>query len=140
MSYRVHIAWAGFELTTLVVIGTDCICRYKSNYHMITTTTAFETMLGMYRSRKWRQRQANKKSLAKSSVTFLIAVSWPRYSWNIVESGVKKTPLTDQNTILLHRISQWCKLYIRFVLLHKFLLSRTSHSICIISSIILHVG
>jgi hypothetical protein len=22
--YRVHLAWAGFELTTLVVIGTDC--------------------------------------------------------------------------------------------------------------------
>ena len=27
---------SGFERTTLVVIGTDC----KSNYHMITTTTA----------------------------------------------------------------------------------------------------
>ena len=25
MLYRVHIAWVGFELTTLVVIGTDCI-------------------------------------------------------------------------------------------------------------------
>jgi hypothetical protein len=28
----------GFELTTLVVIGTDCIGSYKSNYHTITTT------------------------------------------------------------------------------------------------------
>ena len=28
--------WLGFELTTLVVIGTDCIG--KSNYHTITTT------------------------------------------------------------------------------------------------------
>jgi len=25
MLYRVHLAWAGFELTTLVVIGTDCL-------------------------------------------------------------------------------------------------------------------
>ena len=25
MLYRVHLAWAGFELTTLVVLGTDCI-------------------------------------------------------------------------------------------------------------------
>jgi hypothetical protein len=33
--YRVHLAWEGFELTTLVVIGTDCIDSYKSNYHMI---------------------------------------------------------------------------------------------------------
>jgi len=38
--YRVHLALAGFELTTLVVIGTDCKGSYKSNYHMITTATA----------------------------------------------------------------------------------------------------
>ena len=38
--YRVHLTWVGFELTTLVVIGTDCIGNYKSNNHTITTTTA----------------------------------------------------------------------------------------------------
>jgi hypothetical protein len=43
MFYR---AWAGFELTTLMVIGTDCTstfcvhCSYNSNYHTITTTTS----------------------------------------------------------------------------------------------------
>jgi ABC-type sulfate transport system permease subunit len=31
--YRVHLPWVGFELITLVVIGTDCIGSYKSNYH-----------------------------------------------------------------------------------------------------------
>jgi len=36
--------WAGFELTTLVVIGTDCTCSCKSNYHMITTTTASQVI------------------------------------------------------------------------------------------------
>jgi hypothetical protein len=40
---RVNLAWAGFELTTLVVIGTDCIGSYKSNYHMITTTLPLYT-------------------------------------------------------------------------------------------------
>ena len=40
MLNQVHIAWAGFKHTTLVVIGTDCIGSYKSNYHTITTTTA----------------------------------------------------------------------------------------------------
>ena len=30
--YQVHLTWAGFELTTLVVIGTDCISSCKSNY------------------------------------------------------------------------------------------------------------
>ena len=39
MLYRVHLAWAGFKLTTLVVTGTDCICSHKSNYHTITTMT-----------------------------------------------------------------------------------------------------
>ena len=40
MLYRVHLAGAGFELTTLVMIDTDYIRSYKSNYHMINTTTA----------------------------------------------------------------------------------------------------
>ena len=35
---RVHLIWAGFELTMLVVIGTDCVASYKSNYHIITAT------------------------------------------------------------------------------------------------------
>ena len=37
MLYRVHLAWAGFKLTTLVVRGTDSIGSYKSNYHTIMT-------------------------------------------------------------------------------------------------------
>ena len=40
MMYRVHLTRAGFELTTLLEIGTDYICSCKSNYHMIMTTTA----------------------------------------------------------------------------------------------------
>ena len=36
MLYRVHLAWAGFELTPLVVINTDCMGSCKSNYHTIT--------------------------------------------------------------------------------------------------------
>ena len=39
MLYRVHLAWAGFEHTTLVVIDTDCTGSNKSNYHTITNMT-----------------------------------------------------------------------------------------------------
>jgi len=39
MLYRVHLAMNGFELTMLLVIGTDCTSSCKSNYHTITTTT-----------------------------------------------------------------------------------------------------
>jgi len=37
MLHRIHLASAGFELTTLVAIGTDCIGSCKSNYHTIMT-------------------------------------------------------------------------------------------------------
>jgi hypothetical protein len=33
-------SWSRFELTTSVVIGTDCIDSSKSNYHTITAMTA----------------------------------------------------------------------------------------------------
>jgi hypothetical protein len=39
MLHRVHLALAGFELITFVVIGTVCIDIHKSNCHTITTTT-----------------------------------------------------------------------------------------------------
>jgi hypothetical protein len=39
MLYWVHLVWVGLELTTLMVVGTDCIGSCKSNYHIITTTT-----------------------------------------------------------------------------------------------------
>ena len=37
--YRAHLACAGFELTTLVVIVTDFKGSLKSNYQTITATT-----------------------------------------------------------------------------------------------------
>jgi hypothetical protein len=38
--YRIHLAWGLFYLTKLVVIGTDCIGSYKSNYQATTTAPA----------------------------------------------------------------------------------------------------
>ena len=35
--YTTDLPQMGFELTTLVVIGTDCISSCKSNYHSFTT-------------------------------------------------------------------------------------------------------
>jgi hypothetical protein len=40
MLYHVHLARAGFEHTALVVICTDCIISYQSNYNTTTTTTS----------------------------------------------------------------------------------------------------
>jgi len=41
MLYRVHLAMSAIRTRNEVVIGTDCIGSCKSNYHTITTTTAF---------------------------------------------------------------------------------------------------
>ena len=41
MLHRVHLTRAGLEITTLVVIGADCIGNCKSNYHTITATWLF---------------------------------------------------------------------------------------------------
>jgi hypothetical protein len=38
MLYQVHLAWAEFEFTTVMLIGTDWIGKYI--YHTITTTAA----------------------------------------------------------------------------------------------------
>ena len=42
-----------FELSTLVVIGTDCIGSSKSNYHTITTTTVPVLFLCLFGSLKF---------------------------------------------------------------------------------------
>jgi len=44
LSHNVVHLTTGFELTILVVIGTDCTCNCKSNYHTITTTTTLQNL------------------------------------------------------------------------------------------------
>ena len=48
MLYRVHLAWVGFELTALIVIRTDCLDIYKSNYHTTTTALWMAVMIGIF--------------------------------------------------------------------------------------------
>ena len=42
--YQIHLACAGFKLTSLGVIGTDCIGSYKSYYNTITATTVSSSL------------------------------------------------------------------------------------------------
>jgi len=47
--YRVHLAWAGFELTTLVVIGTVCLIdSCKSNFNTTSVYVIFYWYLFTY--------------------------------------------------------------------------------------------
>jgi hypothetical protein len=42
------LPWSRCELTTSVVIGTDCKGSCKSNYHTITATTTPGYSIGIY--------------------------------------------------------------------------------------------
>jgi len=45
MLYWIHLAMSGIQITTLVVIGTDCTGSCKSNYHTIMTMTARQLVI-----------------------------------------------------------------------------------------------
>jgi hypothetical protein len=84
MLYRIRLAWAGFELTTLVVIGSDCTGSCKFNSHMITTTTVrpivkfyilFQTVRGNMLKRSAMQSFKNRtfnKQLLQINIWWLI--------------------------------------------------------------------
>ena len=76
MLHRVHLTCAGFELTTSVVIDTDCIGNCKSNYHTITTTTT-PYIKGMFHQKRF---------LTKSVTVFVLQ--------SIVDGLWRKTLLT----------------------------------------------
>jgi hypothetical protein len=69
MLYRVHIVWAAFELTTLVVIYTDCIDSCKSNYHTITIMK-----VNWYKFKYFLQQQStslfNEKTMFEQNITY----------------------------------------------------------------------
>jgi hypothetical protein len=71
--YRVHLTWARFELTTLVVIGTDCIgCNTnKSNYYTNMTSTVPILLL-----------KAQKLSI------FHLNLWYQHQCWNIIASAI----------------------------------------------------
>ena len=80
--YRVHLAWAGFELTMLVVIVTDCTSRCKSKDHIITTTTAAYCWLtlivrnnALYKSTSSKYKQHNIYRFSNYSCRYLVELA-----------------------------------------------------------------
>ena len=61
----------GFEPTTLVVIGTDGISSYKSNYHAITTSAP--TIFQLYRVGQYYDRPATR--------------DWQTWSYNVIANA-----------------------------------------------------
>ena len=78
MLYRVHLVWAGFELTTLVVISTDCIHvgSYKSNYHTIMTTTSLKMQCTRYMHNMGLKQHGSSEHVASRDHEFPSDAMW----------------------------------------------------------------
>ena len=95
MLYRVHLAIVGWELTTLVVLGTDCIGSCKSNYHMITTMMALiHSGMSLLLKYYWY--------LMPPSTMFLFIIAVPRYIWNTASWSIL---LIEETWVLIE--NQW---------------------------------
>ena len=82
MLYQVHLACAGFELTTLVVIGTDCIGSYKSNYHTMTAPEQLDVGIGVKKNLKLRSHYTSYcliQVVTKASVTVCRCKLWEQF-------------------------------------------------------------
>ena len=73
MLYQGHLAWVGFELTMLVVIGTNCIGRCTFNCHTITPMT--ETYIRL-------------KQTMNNQIKFLGDTTSDTFSFTDVVSGI----------------------------------------------------
>jgi hypothetical protein len=76
MLYRVHLAWAVIELTTLVVIATDCISSYTSNYHTVTTTSVNNDFKTLHRKLTIEKEEIHRNSQGKLGCSGRVDSSW----------------------------------------------------------------
>ena len=96
--------WTGFELTTLVVIGTDCTGTCKSNYHTITTMTGLS--MDMHKN----VYQSNLKKIILHRNRYIkmdIFHKYPSQAWYIcfitLDSGYHSEQLLNKYSITNHR-------------------------------------
>jgi hypothetical protein len=89
-------AWTGFELTTLVVIGTDCMGSHKSNY---LTITAMTTPYGKSNGLRvvWWQMILLVFLIQKTVQLFIFSIfwlwAWRRALWKLFQKSVVHTRL-----------------------------------------------
>jgi hypothetical protein len=69
---------SGFDLTTLVVIGTDCTGSCKSNFRMITTTT---TPLSYYVG--WQIKWCVRSVIEKKYYIYFFSITLRTNGWHL---------------------------------------------------------
>ena len=100
--------WTGLELTTLVVIGTDCVGSYKSNYHAITTTTAPRfTFMHLLKQSLWMHIY----QIIGSILSFFLCIRSGNNCMKTLTADFDPTALSPYDEILagqLHDADQQC--------------------------------
>jgi hypothetical protein len=109
MLYRVHLSWVGFELTTLVVIGTGCIGSSKSYYHMTMTTTAPSQgaglpIMSLKEYRLWLWCLTPLSVIQEISNAMLLKICFWKSSNNFVFKVAHWVVLILERTLKNHRI------------------------------------
>ena len=98
--------WARFELTTSVVIGTDCIGSCKSSYHTITVTTAPYINMQQFSVRKFKNTSVKHVIIQKvTSWDHLIA-----HIFLLVVSGdtlIPKFPAQMSHIVIYKTVYPW---------------------------------
>ena len=118
------LPWTRFELKTSVVIGTDCTCSCKSNYHTITITTVLPFLMVNLKISFYISRVVKYKSACLPRTKFPFRM----YIWFSVRFKAKKTCKCT-------KVSCYCWLYI-FFSLNLFALTKWYIYICIICTLI----
>ena len=89
--------WSKFELTTSVVIGTDCIGSCKSNYHAITATTLILKIICQFDVRHIRMWQIKAiTSVVKVSMNSITSITGLAVILVIISVS------TDKSAVLLY--------------------------------------
>ena len=110
MLYQVLPTWVGFELTTSVVIGTDCIGSRKSNHLTITTrTTLIRIWFVVRKFQRFREKECFFWHTLINMIKSL-AMYWTFFTYNYI----LKTHVAIDNFVL-----NADKYYGQWIVLHQ---------------------
>jgi hypothetical protein len=100
--------WSKFELTTSVMIGTDCIGSCKSTYHTITTTTAPPLRISRFGKKDYHEKHL----IYSLNGYFLI---WVVFLFMFVERDFPKDILSVRVSYTNHKLSNQNVVFIGYM-------------------------
>jgi hypothetical protein len=115
--WSVHLVWKGFELTTLVVIGTECIGSYKSNHHTIMATTAPSWCLHLRSMNNTKQTITSYRISSKGHIRLWLFVFLWFGKWGFARKMVRVACYYYQSSLSVFqlwssrrtRVAQWIR-------------------------------